>query len=539
MKRFFYILLLLAVGFSLGFGYREVKAEVDAKRETKRRHTTYATQPVMENKSFVVITVAKDDAPFCEQNLLSILSQEYEDFRVIYIENGSTDETAKKTKSFLQNHDLDGKFTFVKNEEGISEAEGLYRAIHSCQNKEIIVFLRGNEFFAQNNVLDRLNHYFADPDVWMTASEEIHYPTYSKLKGEIFYQACYAGLLKRVKLQEFLNEGNFTERSYEEVITSPLKELAGSHAYGIAEAQFLCQKKREFSSKERIASYPLLKGNPWHDFANDEERVDLLVFSYNRPLQLYAFMESSEKYLENLHRLYVIYRAGNDHYEKGYHEVKEAFPRAIYIRQSIESPYEDFAPKVRKIVFDRDISSARYITFALDDFVIKEPIDMKEAVSCLKMTGAYGFYFCFGNNLSSHPKESKILIQEGVYAWQFSHMAGGWKVPNSVKMTLFKKEEIYPDFLNMKFHNPSILQVLWNENADLSRVGLYYGRSKAVNLSLNVVTENEWVDEKLTNISTKELLTFFDQGLKMDISPLEHIENQTIEIDFEPKFTKR
>ena len=109
VKRFLYILMLLATGFALGIGYREVKAEINAKRETKRRHISYATQPIMENKSFVVIILAKNDALFCEQNLLSVLSQEYENFRVIYIENGSTDETAKKAYSFLQNHDIDGK----------------------------------------------------------------------------------------------------------------------------------------------------------------------------------------------------------------------------------------------------------------------------------------------------------------------------------------------------------------------------------------------------------------------------------------------
>ncbi|QVL57856.1 MAG: glycosyltransferase family 2 protein [Simkaniaceae bacterium] len=539
MKRFFFIFILFAIGFVLGFGYREVKAEINAKREAKQNHTTYATQPVIEKKSFVVIVLAKDNASHCEQNLLSVLSQDYEDFRVIYIENNSKDQTGAKARTFLRNQDINGKVDFIKYGEEACEGETLYRAIHSCQNHEIIVLLRGDEFFAQNGVLEKLNRYFADPDVWMTASDILLYPTYCKVNRNSYYQAFYTGLFKRMKLEEFLIDGKFRKGHYEEILYPALKEIAGNHAYGIGEPLFICQKERELPSNERKACYSVMKGNPWHDFSKDEERVDLLVFSYNRPLQLYALLESSEKYLENLHRLYVIYRAGNDHYEKGYHKVKKAFPNAIYIRQSIENPYEDFAPTVRKTIFDTDVSTARYITFALDDFIIKESLDLNESARLLKETGAYGFYFCLGNHLKTHPKESKILIQEGVYGWQFSSMEGEWQTPNSVKMTLFKKEDIYPDFLNMKFHNPNILQALWNESADLSRVGLYYDRSKAVNLPLNIVMENEWVQEKVTNISTKELLSFFDQGLKMDIAPLDHFENQTVEVDFEPEFTKR
>lgn len=63
MKRVFLVFLLFGIGFIVGFGYREIKGEI----EVKRRHTIYATHPVMEKKEFVVIISAKDDASYCEQ----------------------------------------------------------------------------------------------------------------------------------------------------------------------------------------------------------------------------------------------------------------------------------------------------------------------------------------------------------------------------------------------------------------------------------------------------------------------------------------
>lgn len=534
MKRVFFILFLIGIGFALGVSYREIRAEVQAKRHMQRKQTAYATEPVIHNKSFVVITYAQDREGVHQQSLLSALCQNYSDFRVIYINDG-----LNMDPSLVEKYDAEGKVTYIKNEKPLGSIESLYRAVHSCKSDEIVVLLRNEEMLAHNDVLDLLNSYFADSAVWMASGEEMRLNSFEKIAAGESYQIFYAGLFKHIKLQDFLTDGTFKLGEYERVIATPLLELSGEHAYLIPKPLLLSPLDKSHPDQLRTENYARVKENPWHDYTLDKERVDIVVFSYNRPLQLYAFLESSDKYLENLHRQFVIYRAGNDHYEKGYLKVKEAFPHVIYIRQSVENPSEDFAPVVQKTVFDRNVSTARFVAFALDDNVIKDSIDLNKATQALKETGAYGFYFRLGRHLDNHVEEKRIPIAEGVNAWQFSEMDGEWALPNSVNMTLFRKEDIYPNFLCMKFHSPNILQALWNEHADLSQVGLYYDQSKVVNLPLNIVMENEWVVEQVTNISTKELLTFFDQGLKMDIVPLEQIENKSVEIDFKPEFTKR
>ncbi|MCP5505460.1 MAG: hypothetical protein H7A38_01080 [Chlamydiales bacterium] len=532
MRRFLSILVFIALGFLIGFGFREVQGEIQAKREAKKRQVSYSTEPVMEEKPFVVLMFEEEMG--VEERLLSVLNQDYEPFRVIYIGEGR-----EKGKRFLQNYDHDGKVTYVERKKGIAESELLYRAIHACRNQEVMVLLKQGETFAHSQVLSTINKHFANPNVWMATCQEIKTSTYEKRWNEGSYQTFYIGLAKQIKLEDFLAEGMFSDKNLEKRFFPSLLELAGNHSYGIEDPLIFSSSEPKEIDRRRSYSYFPLKDYPWHDFSKDEERVDLLVFSYNRPLQLYAFLESSEKFLEGLHRQYVIYRAGNDHYEKGYVKVKEAFPNVIYLRQSVENPSDDFAPVVKKILFDRNVSSARYVTFAFDDFLIKESIDFSEAVNLLKETGAHGFYFCLGNHLTDHPEKQKLLIQEGVFGWQFSTMEGEWRTPHSLKMTLFKKEEIEPDFTNMKFHSPNILEALWNEGANLSSVGLYYDKSKAVSLPLNIAMENEGASEKVSKISTKQLLTYFDQGLKIDISRLEEIENETIDVSFIPEFVHR
>lgn len=531
MRRFFRILVFIAIGFLLGFGFREVKGEIQA----KKKQISYSTEPVLEEKSFVVLMFEEDkEDKEVDERLLSVLIQEYEPFRVIYIGEGR-----EKRKIFLQNYDLDGKVTYVERKEGTTESELLYRAIHACRNPEVMVILREGETFAHSQVLSILNKHFADPKVWVTTCQEVKTPTFEKRWNEGSYQTFYVGLAKQIKLEEFLAEGLFSDKNLDKRFFSSLLDLAGHHSYGIEDILILSSCEPKEMERDRLSRYLPLKDYPWHDFSKDEERVDLLVFSYNRPLQLYAFLESSQRFLEGLHRQYVIYRAANDHYEKGYAKVKEAFPNVIYLRQSVENPSNDFGPVVKKILFDRNVSSARYITFAFDDFLIKESVDFREAVNLLKETGAHGFYFCLGNHLKDHPEKQKFLIQEGVFGWQFSTMEGEWRVPNSLKMTLYKKEEIEPDFINMKFHSPNNLEALWNEGPNLSRIGLYYGKSKAVSLPLNIAIENEGTYEEGSKISTKQLLTYFDQGLKIDTSHLEEFENETIDVSLTPEFVLR
>ncbi|MGE0197514.1 MAG: glycosyltransferase family 2 protein [Simkaniaceae bacterium] len=540
MKRFFLILVLIAIGFTLGFSYREIKVKVLVnKMAVGSLKPIYATHPILKKAPFVVVIHAYNNASTCEQTLVSVLNQNYDPFRLIYIDGGSTDGSYEKVENVLSRHPF-RDHTLLRPTKDQNVLEVFYRALHACQSHEIALLLEGKEFLAHENVLNELNHLYANPDVWVTEASALDYPTYEKRKNHSTLRTFYVGLFQKIKLQEFVQEGRFLTESKEKIIHAPLKGLAREHAFFTPNLFYLSGAKLLSPSEEvkALMAYAPHRDLPGHNFIRDDEHVDIVVFSYNRPLQLYAFLESANTYIKNLHRLYVIYRAENESYDEGYEQVKKDFPQVTYIKQSFEAPYEDFSPLVQKAVFDRQVSTARYVAFALDDNIVRDTIDMKEAVQLMKQTGAYGFYFRLGNHLDSPPQHT-IPLQEGIFAWQFSTGKGAWACPNSVNMTLFRKEEIYPYFLCMKFHNPNILQALWNEHADLSQIGLYYERSKVVNLPLNIVSANEWINEKKTNISTKDLLTAFQQGLKMDIVPLKGLENSEIEINYEPQFIKR
>ena len=585
MKKFLFLLLILGLGFGIGASYQPVKEKLRKERKQKQYRIARKTHPILSDKPFVIVTMSYNNAPFVEKNLLSTLQQSYGNFRILYIDDASTDGTGERVKQFIKEYDQDGRVTLIQNETNLGAMHNLYHAVHSCKSEEIVVVVDGDDFLAHPQVLNELNAYYANPDVWLTYGDFAEYPSYAKglerkvgearpinlkileergIRRHAFVtshlRTFYAGLFQQVKLQDFLHEGKFLAVGCDVASMLPMVELAGEHSYFIDDILYLyntgnpnCDFKKnlegQFTVETKVRNMPAyrpLTDHPSYDFASQDEFVDLAVFSYNRPLQLYAFLESCEKYTKNLHRIFVIYRSGNDHYEQGYHQVKEAFPNVTYLKQSEDTPYEDFAPLLRSAVFNRDMSTARYVIFAVDDLVVKDEIDFKEGVMKLKQTGAYGLYYRMGSHVDycymqdfNQGIPPSIEVEKGLYAWQFSSGKGDWRYPNTVDMALFRKEDIYPYFLCMKFHNPNILEALWNEHADLSQVGLYYEDSKVVNLPLNIVMENEWVNERICDVSTKDLLQLWENGLKMDIEPLHQIDNHSVHIDYEPSFIKR
>ena len=127
------------------------------------------------------------------------------------------------------------------------------------------------------------------------------------------------------------------------------------------------------------------------------QKADLVIFSFNRPLQLYALLESIKNYCHGVGEIHVIYRASDDHFDHGYAMVKQDFTAIRYHKQG-ENPHQDFKPLTLSAVFE---SPSPYIIFAVDDIVVKENVDLTECISALEKYNAYGFYLRNGTNLTN------------------------------------------------------------------------------------------------------------------------------------------
>ncbi len=544
-----------------------------------------ADHPVTDEKPFVILTLSYNNKQFYEKNLKSILDQDYSNYRVIYIDDCSTDGMSEKVQGFLKEYDTENRVSYIRNKTNRGPPKNHYDAVHSCNNDEIIVVVDGDDFLAHPQVLNRLNTYYANPAVWLTYGDFAEYPslaTGKKRKHGGSYpidwnasrgirtppfisshlRTYYAGLFKQIKLQDFFINGKFGQAAADLISMYPMLEMSTKeHAFFIPEVLYLyntgnpisefqivnAKQMEVFHSLTKYPTYKPLTIDPTASYNSEiRDAVDLIVFSYNRPLQLYAFLESAQKHMIGNYQIKVVYRANGEPYDQGYQEVKVAFPTAEFIQQS-STPYEDFAPIINKLAFDQEVSQNAFVLFAVDDIIIKDCIDLPMAVKSLKDTKAYGFYFRLGTHVDySYVQNFKqgvpqlIEMGNGIYAWQFSGGKGDWAYPNNVDMTLYKKADIKRDLESINFRDPNTLEGHWAMKQDLRKVGLCLESSRIVNLPCNRVEESGYNNRLVSSpLTTAELLELFQKGYKIDIEDLKGFKNSSAHCEHPLKFIWR
>jgi len=272
------------------------------------------------------------------------------------------------------------------------------------------------------------------------------------------------------------------------------------------------------------------------------KKADLVVFSYDRPLQLYAFLESTQKYVTGIGQLSVIYRASGQAFKDGYDVVRTDFPQVTFYSQG-SNPAQDFKSLTLKASFE---SLSSYIIFAVDDIVVKDTVDLGCCIDALETHDAYAFFLRLGMNLNYCYPENRFqpiprLQQEedDIYSWYFSESILDWRYPFTVDMTLYRKKDIEGDFKVLSYVTPNKLEGAWSSRAGkvLAQKGLCFATSKMVNLPLNRV-QSDYTNRAM-NISTQELLVHFNAGKKMDIAKLHGINNKSVHMEYVPTFVDR
>jgi hypothetical protein len=273
-------------------------------------------------------------------------------------------------------------------------------------------------------------------------------------------------------------------------------------------------------------------------------KADLVIFSFDRPLQLYALLESIKEHVTGLGEIHVIYRASSETFAKGYEEVKKDFSQAKYVIQG-ENPRNDFKPLTLNSTFK---SSNSHIIYAVDDIIVKDAINLSECISLLENTGAYAFYLRLGKNLSecyamNHAQSvpSMVKVSNDVYAWCFAIGELDWAYPHTVDMTLYRKKDIEHLFNSLNYSAPNTLEAQWaGQGKNVMRnYGLCYETSRIVNVPLNIVQSDIPANRNMNYLSAQKLLDFFLVGIKMDIKSLYKINNKAAHMNYEPTFRVR
>jgi glycosyltransferase involved in cell wall biosynthesis len=224
MKRFAIFLFLAFAAFAGSFAFARV---YDLKGRTKIPQI--ASKPfepasfALVNRPFAIVIVGANNGASVEKTIASIYSQNYENYRVIYIDDASDDGSFDVARDLIYANDKLAQVTLVHNDQRLGVLANVSRAVKTCREEEIVVVLQGEDWLAHEWVLQRLNAYYADPDLWLAYGQAMDFPTYQLTPSQDFkdhkfrlqpsigshLKSFYAGLFQRIRESDFVYAGTY------------------------------------------------------------------------------------------------------------------------------------------------------------------------------------------------------------------------------------------------------------------------------------------------------------------------------------------
>jgi glycosyltransferase involved in cell wall biosynthesis len=122
-----------------------------------------------KNKSFVFIIPSYNNSLYYKWNLDSVFNQKYPYWRIIYVDDASTDDTYNLVKKYIIQKKYENKITLIKNTKNKKQAFSRYIAYNMCQDDEICCMLDGDDALVDDkNLLYKLNDLYLKHNLLIT-----------------------------------------------------------------------------------------------------------------------------------------------------------------------------------------------------------------------------------------------------------------------------------------------------------------------------------------------------------------------------------
>lgn len=210
-----------------------------------------------EEKPFVVITTSYNNKDWYQQNLDSIFSQKYANWRLIYIDDCSADGTPDLVQEHCIQNKKTEQVTLIRNVQRNGHLANQYHAIHSCKPEEIIIICDGDDWLAHEEVFSHINTFYQN-DIWITYGQFWYWKKNKKGLCKAFplddlkngnirtfswrtshLRTFYAGLFQKIKFEDLLFEGKFFPLCADVSTMLPMIEMAREHTQFIPDILYI------------------------------------------------------------------------------------------------------------------------------------------------------------------------------------------------------------------------------------------------------------------------------------------------------------
>ena len=215
---------------------------------------------------FTIVIPAYNVEQWAKRNIMSVITQEYENFEVVYVNDCSTDKTGDVVSETLAHFDNPENFTYIENLENRKALRNIYDAVSRSKDNTVIVTLDGDDWLASSHVLSLLNDVYNSSDAWITAgsyidnsngmvsSPNIHNGFWD---GNIRRHVWTISHLRTFRKELFMNidkndmldhDDNFYKFTFDQAMMFPMVEMSGSeHFYPINDVLYVYNRNNPLS----------------------------------------------------------------------------------------------------------------------------------------------------------------------------------------------------------------------------------------------------------------------------------------------------
>ena len=270
--------------------------------------------------------------------------------------------------------------------------------------------------------------------------------------------------------------------------------------------------------------------------------MSCLIFSKDRAIQLYALLESYNKFVQNPIDITVIYKSSSDDHEKSYIELKNIikhFPYNINFIKEEKNFRETLLNTLSKI-------KTKNIFFLTDDdiFISKFDLNFLSNIDSYKKTFSLRLNpkISYSYTASAKFKPPKFGVYKSVINFnEFSWFDSGyeWSDPWSVNGHIYLTAEIMviSKISNYKFPNSYESALKFFNFLMIDKKGLCCDESIIMNMPMNIV-QTEYKNLH-GNISVDFMLHNWKIGNKINIDHLDKLKLNSTHVIKEIEFKKR
>ena len=469
---------------------------------------------ITQERPIVVVVCSYNNGKWSENTLSSIFSQTYTNFRVIIVDDCSTDDNVGVIQNFIDKHNLSDRVTFIKNDVRHRKLFNLYRVLYECHDDEIVFMVDGDDSIHGTDVFTYINDIYKDESVWFTYGQYRNVPAYEaerwgfkekgycrpvpkRIQNKFAYRqysfiymhprSFRAWLFKLVKLEDLIAdtidgfEGDFYPAANDVAMYFPMVEMAHSHIKFISDVLYIrnlyseivgfkvdrrIQAKSAREIRKKPSYHPLFKPQKYRIDSYEHASADLFLLCQNDLDTVDVLLRTMQEKTSNLETIYVFFRNTPEN-KKICRCIKNSFPNVIFV------PFDGDGGKglKRRLLEHLSIAKNEHILVTTDTCSIMTHIDVSHYIFWLEKTFAHRFYL---NRHAACQTPKFISLTKDVCAWKITTESDQWKGIN-VKNDSFlcRKAMMYQEMKKLNFTDIHDFLKQMHYATVLPRVGLF------------------------------------------------------------------